>query len=65
MLNSICTGWYNADDLIKTHGLIRVVRIWCGIHTNPILRCFDNPEGLNCENLLVDVVPELSRWLTV
>jgi hypothetical protein len=39
--------------------------MWCRIHTDPVLRCFDNPEGLNYENLLVGVVPELSSWLMV
>jgi hypothetical protein len=29
--------------------------MWYRIHTDPILRCFDNLEGLNCENLLVSV----------
>jgi hypothetical protein len=24
-----------------------VVRRWCSVHTDPILWCFDNPEGLN------------------
>jgi hypothetical protein len=42
------------------HGSIRVVRMWCDIHTDPILRCFDNPEELSYGDLLVSVVPELS-----
>jgi hypothetical protein len=50
---------------MKLHGSICVVKMWCGIRTNPVLRCFDNPEGLSCENLLVDVVPELVSWLIV
>jgi hypothetical protein len=33
------------------------------MHTDPILRCFDNPEGLNCEDLLVGIVPELANGL--
>jgi hypothetical protein len=45
---------------MKPHGSIRVVGMWCTIHTDPIVRCFDNPEGLNYENLLVGVVPKLS-----
>jgi hypothetical protein len=45
---------------MKPHGSIQVVRMWCKIHTNTVLRCFDNPDELNCENLLVGVVPELS-----
>jgi hypothetical protein len=39
--------------------------MWWGIHTNPVLKCFMNPEGLNCEDLLDGVVPELVSWLTV
>jgi hypothetical protein len=50
---------------MKPHGYVRVVRVWCGISTDPVLRCFDKPEGLSCENLLVAVVPKLSSWLTV
>jgi hypothetical protein len=54
-LSSICTDWYNVDDLMKPHGSVQVVRVWCGIRTNPVLRCFDNPEGLNYGNLLLGV----------
>jgi hypothetical protein len=50
---------------MKPHGSIWVVRMWCGIHTNPILRCFNNLDGLSYKDLLVDVVHELSSWLTV
>jgi hypothetical protein len=64
-LSSMCTDWYNANDLMKPHVSIRVVRMWCEICTDPILRCFDNPEGLNYGNLLVGMVPELTSWLTV
>jgi hypothetical protein len=32
---------------MKPHSSIWVVRTWCGVHTVPILRCFDNPEGQN------------------
>jgi hypothetical protein len=39
--------------------------MWCGMRTDPVLRCFDNPEGLRCGYLLVNIVPELSSWLTV
>jgi hypothetical protein len=59
------SDWYNKDDLMKPHSFIRVIRIWCRIHTDPILRCVDNPEGLNFRNLLVNVVLELTSWLTV
>ncbi len=31
--------------------------------TNPILRYFDNPEGLNCRDLIVGVAPELANGL--
>jgi hypothetical protein len=56
-LSSMCTDWYNANDLMKLHVSIRVVRMWCEICTNLILRCFDKPEGLNYGNLLVGMVP--------
>jgi hypothetical protein len=39
--------------------------MWCSEHTNPILRCFVNPKGLNYEDLLVDVVHEFVRWLMI
>jgi hypothetical protein len=32
---------------MKPHGFIRVIRKWHGMCINPVLRCFDNPEGLN------------------
>jgi hypothetical protein len=44
---TICTDRYDADDLKKPHGSIQVVRMWCGIRTNPVLKCFINLEGLN------------------
>jgi hypothetical protein len=47
------------------HGFIRDVRMWCRICTDPILRCFDNLEELNYQDLLVGVVPELLSWLTI
>jgi hypothetical protein len=50
---------------MKFHCSIQVVRMWCGIHTDPILRCFMNSEGLNCLDLLVSMVPKLVSWLTV
>jgi hypothetical protein len=53
------------DDLMKPHGSILVVTMWCGMCTDPVLRCFDNPEGLNCSDLLIGVDPEFSSWLTV
>jgi hypothetical protein len=50
---------------MKHHGSVRVIRMWCGVCTDPVLMCFDDPEGLSYEDLLVSVVPELSSWLTV
>jgi hypothetical protein len=50
---------------MKPHGFIWVVKIWCIMCTDPILRCFDNLEGLSYGDLLGGVVPELSSWLTV
>jgi hypothetical protein len=47
------------------HGSIRVVRMWCDKRTNPVLGCFDNPEGLNCGDFLVGIVFEFPSWLTV
>jgi hypothetical protein len=56
----MCTDWYNVDDLMKPHGSVWVVRMSCRIHTDPVLRCFDNPKGLIYGNFLVDVVPKLA-----
>jgi hypothetical protein len=64
-LSSICTDRYSTDNLMKSHGSIQVVRMWCRIHTNPILRCFVDPEGPNYEDLLVGMVSELASWITV
>jgi hypothetical protein len=50
---------------MKPHGSIQVVRMWCNIHTDPILGRFDDPEELNCGNLLVGMVPKLTGWPTV
>jgi hypothetical protein len=44
---------------MKSHGSVRVVRMWCKIHTDPVLSCFINPEGPSYSDLLVSVVPEL------
>jgi hypothetical protein len=38
---------------MKPHGFIRVVRMWCGIRTDSVLRSFDNLKGLSCGDLLV------------
>jgi hypothetical protein len=32
---------------MKSGSSIKVVRKWCSMHANPILRCLDDPEGLN------------------
>jgi hypothetical protein len=50
---------------MNPHASIQVVRIWCVIRIDPVLRCFDKPEGLSREYLLVGMVPELSSWLTI
>jgi hypothetical protein len=50
---------------MKPHGSVRVIKMWCGVRTDPVLRCFDNPEGLDYRDLLVGVVPEFVNWLTV
>jgi hypothetical protein len=50
---------------MKSHSSIQLIRIWCRIHTHPILKCFMNLEGLNYEDFLVGVVPELVSWLRV
>jgi hypothetical protein len=64
-LSSICTDRYDADDLKKPHSFGRVVRMWCGICSNPVVRYFVNPEGLNYGDLLVGVVDEFTSWLMV
>jgi hypothetical protein len=46
---------------MKPHGSIRVVRKWCDMRTDRILKCFDNPEGLNCRYTLVGIVHELAN----
>jgi hypothetical protein len=50
---------------MRPHGSVRVVKKWCSKRTDPVLRCFDNPDGLNYGDLLVRVVLEFPRWLTV
>jgi hypothetical protein len=37
--------------------------MWCDICTDPILKHFNNVKGLNCRNLLVNVVLELANGL--
>jgi hypothetical protein len=50
---------------MKPHNFIQVVRKWCSVRTDPVLRCFNNLEGLNNGDLLVGIVTEFSSWLTV
>jgi hypothetical protein len=50
---------------MKAQGSIQAVRMWCGICTDPVLKCFDNSEGLSCMDFLVNIVPELWSWLIV
>jgi hypothetical protein len=48
---------------MKSPGSIWVVRKWCKICTDPILKCFVNLEGLSCRDLIVGILPELMSWL--
>jgi hypothetical protein len=50
---------------MKSHGSVWVVRMWYRIRTDPVLKCFGDPEGLNYKDLLVGMVHELACWLTV
>jgi hypothetical protein len=50
---------------MKPLSSIWVVRMWFDTCTDPVLSCFNNLMGLNCVDLLVGIVPELSSWLTV
>jgi hypothetical protein len=47
---------FYADNLMKLHGSIRVVRLGCDKRTNPILRCFVNSKGLNYRDRLEGMV---------
>jgi hypothetical protein len=44
---------------MKSHSFIWVVRMWCKIRIDRILRCFVDLEGLSYRDLLVGVVLEL------
>jgi hypothetical protein len=35
------------------------------VSTNDVLRCFANPNGLNCEDLLEGIIPKPVSWLTL
>jgi hypothetical protein len=50
---------------MKPYDSVQVVRTWCRFRTDLVLRCLVNPEGLNCGDLLLDVIPELTIRLTV
>jgi hypothetical protein len=50
---------------MKSRGSVWVIRMWCRISINPVIRCYVDPEGLNYGNLVVGVLPELMSWLTV
>jgi hypothetical protein len=50
---------------MKPHNSVQFVRVSCGIHTDLVLRCFDNLEGLSYGDLPINIVPELLSWLTV
>jgi hypothetical protein len=50
---------------MKSHSSIQIVKMWCNMRTDLILRCFDNSKGLSYGDLLVGVVLKLSSWLTV
>jgi hypothetical protein len=54
-----------ADELMKPHGPVRVVRRWHGMRADLVFMCLDDLEGLNNCDLLVGVVPEFTSWLTV
>jgi hypothetical protein len=45
---------------MKSHNSVWVVRMWRSERTDPVLRCFVNPEGLTNGDLLVGVVPKLA-----
>jgi hypothetical protein len=46
-LSCICTTLFYADNLIKPHDFIWVVKMWCGMRGDPVVRCLDHPEELN------------------
>jgi hypothetical protein len=50
---------------MKPRNSVEVVRMWCGEHTDTIVRCFVNPEELSYEDLLVGIVSELTSCLMV
>jgi hypothetical protein len=49
-----------ADDLMKPHGPVWLVRMWRGMRADPDLRCLDDPKGMNNGDLLVGTIPEFT-----
>jgi hypothetical protein len=49
------------DNIKKPMVPSELSELWCGIHTDPILRCSVSLEGLNWEDLLEGVAPELGE----
>jgi hypothetical protein len=43
----ICTTLFYADDLMKPHDHIRVIRKWRDLRADPVLRCLDDSDRLN------------------
>jgi hypothetical protein len=39
--------------------------MWWGIHTDPVLKSFNNLKGMNYRDMPVGVVLDLSGWLMV
>jgi hypothetical protein len=64
-LSSIHTALFCADNLIKLHDSVPVVRMWHDMRADPILRSLDDPEWLNSEYLHASAVPEFVSWLMV
>jgi hypothetical protein len=50
---------------MKPHISIWVVKLQCSECTDPILRCFINPEGLSYRDFLVGMVIVLVSWLMI
>jgi hypothetical protein len=49
-----------ADDLMKHHGPIHVVKMWRCMQSDPILMCLYDLEGLKNNDLLVGVVSKFT-----
>jgi hypothetical protein len=50
---------------MNSHSSIQVVRMWYGIHIDPVLSCFMDLEQPNYRDLIVGVIPELTSWLMI